>query len=160
MDRLGWFVGLLAIAFFAAGCGVLTVPSAIPDSPHSDSSESSAAVQVPAGARQLIIEVSNTGGRNAALLVGKDVNFPHNDKVGNALPALVPPRASVRVVFTVPLTGGWAIFVNPGPGWGPILTASDLDDCVGLVPIVISVAGDGEPSWSSMARDMPACMNF
>jgi hypothetical protein len=122
--------------------------------------ESPAPIEVPVAARRLIIEVSNNSDRDAVLLVASDegTNFPNVRKVGTARPPLVPPHATINVVFTVPQTGNWAIFVNPSPDYGPLLMGMEFGTCAGLVPIGIRVNADGAPGWSSKNRDAPACM--
>ncbi|MEZ0240572.1 MAG: hypothetical protein ACAH65_07220, partial [Chloroflexota bacterium] len=66
--------------------------------------------------------------------------------VGSAIPDVVPPGATQDVVFTVPPGGGWAIFVNPGPELGPLITSSDVPGgASGRLPVKIGVDANGWP---------------
>jgi hypothetical protein len=60
----------------------------------------------------------------------------------------VAPHATVDVTFDVPAGRTWAIFVNPGPDRGPLITAADVPPgVVGRLPITIGIGPNGEP-WA------------
>jgi hypothetical protein len=122
----------IVIALVMTGCGVLPVDPFNP------------------GARQWIIPVANDSNLPVFLAVAEDEN-PMGNPVGTAQPNTIPPRATVDVVFSVPPTGlGWAIFVNPGPNRGPLITARDVPPGVaGRLPLAISVGPNGDPSVSA-----------
>ena len=95
------------------------------------------------GARELAVSVENQSTRDAHLFVAED-SSPMGELVGTAVPASIPPGASQRVAFTVPDGSGWAIFVNPSPGSGPLITAQDVPmDATGVLPITILVQPGG-----------------
>jgi hypothetical protein len=110
---------------------------------------------VAPGARQWIITVENQSNQPARLSVAEDGPGP-GQLVGTADPAVVPPGATQDVVFTVPQGGGWAIFVNPVPGLGPLILERDVPPGQsGDLPLTIfvnpdgssSVSAPGEPGW-------------
>jgi hypothetical protein len=119
----------IVIALALTGCGLLPVDPLNP------------------GARRWIIPVENRGNLPVFLAVAED-RSPMGNPVGTAQPNTIPPMASVDVVFTVPTDGlDWAIFVNPGPNRGPLVTARDVPPGVaGRLPLAISVGANGEPS--------------
>jgi hypothetical protein len=122
----------IVIALALTGCGILPVDPLNP------------------GARRWIIPVDNQGNLPAFLAVAEDEN-PIGDIVGTAVPNTIPPKTTVDVVFTVPPDGlNWAIFVNPGPNRGPLITAHDVPPGVaGRLPLAISVGPTGDPSVSA-----------
>lgn len=99
------------------------------------------------GSRVWIIPVQNMSGRPAVLAVAKDES-PIGDLVGTARPAVVPAGQTVDVVFTVPPEQqGWAIFVNPSPTLGALITAADVPPGVsGRLPLTVNVDEQGSPS--------------
>jgi hypothetical protein len=101
------------------------------------------------GSRVWIIPVQNMSGRPALLAVAKDES-PMGDLVGTAQPAAIPAGQTVDVTFTVPPDRqGWAIFVNPGPNLGALITAPDVPPGVsGRLPLTITVDQQGNPSVS------------
>jgi hypothetical protein len=117
------------IAFALTGCGILPVDPLNP------------------GTRQWIIPVANESNLPVFLAVAED-SSPMGNPVGNAQPNTIPPKATVDVVFSVPPAGlDWAIFVNPGPNRGPLVTARDVPAGVaGRLPLAIFVDLNGEPS--------------
>ena len=153
---LALVVGLLAIAALSVGCATGSLPSAtLPTAPPAV--VETGPVDPPVGERQLVIEISNHDDQPATVLVGEDREFPDNVPVGNAVPNTLPAYSTVRVLFTVPATDDWAIFLNPGPEQGPVISAFELGDCVGFVPIKISVDFGGGSQVT--AAPLPACMN-
>jgi hypothetical protein len=129
---------MLALALLLAACGT----GALPD-----------AVAMPPGSRQWIINVDNQSGQDAHLLVASDAGQP-GEQVGNATPAIVPPRTKRDVVFSVPPGEAWAIFVSP-MAERALLTAADVPpDVAGRLPIsiVIEPSGDG---FVSLPGDLP-----
>ena len=95
------------------------------------------------GAREWVVSVENQSTRDAHLFVAEDTS-PMGELVGTAVPASIPPGASQRVAFSVPDGPGWAIFVNPSPGSGPLITAQDVPmDATGVLPITIVVQPGG-----------------
>ena len=95
------------------------------------------------GAREWIVSVENQRNRDALLFVAEDT-MPMGELVGTANPAYIPPGASQRVVVTVPEGTGWAIFVNPSPSMGPLITARDVPlDVSGVLPLTIQVQSSG-----------------
>jgi hypothetical protein len=101
------------------------------------------------GSSVWIIPVQNTSGRPAVLAVAKDES-PIGDLVGTAQPAVVPAGQTIDVTFTVPGDRqGWAIFVNPTPNIGALITAPDVPPgATGKLPLTISVDQAGNPSVS------------
>ena len=99
------------------------------------------------GSRVWIIPVQNVSGRPAVLAVAED-GSPMGKIVGTAQPAVVPAGQTVDVTFTVPSTRqGWAVFVNPTPNIGALITASDVPPAAsGRLPLVIMVEEQGSPS--------------
>ncbi len=109
------------------------------------------------GQRQWAVTVDNKSDRPATIYVGEDVNFgdPNWRSVGTVSPSVVAPRTKARVVITPPALGHWAVFVNPGPGRGPMLISQDAPpDFSGELPGIISIDGNGEPGFSAPG-DMP-----
>ncbi len=101
------------------------------------------------GAREWIVNVENQSSRDAYLFVAADES-PMGELVGTALPASIPAGAAIRVVFTVPAGAGWAIFVNPSPSMGPLITSSDVPtDASGALPMTIMVQPGGMASVSA-----------
>jgi hypothetical protein len=121
----------LAVALVLTGCGIAPIDPLNP------------------GARRWIIPVDNQSNLPVVVAVAKDEGFMGR-LVGQAIPNPVPSRTRVDVVFTVPATGlDWAIFVNPGPNRGPLITAGDVPPGrAGRLPLAISVGPDGEPAVS------------
>ena len=105
------------------------------------------------GARVWVIPVQNGSGQPAVLAVAKDES-PMGDLVGAAQPAVVPAGQTIDVTFTVPADRqGWAIFVNPGPNHGPLITAPDVPPEVsGRLPLSIFIGPNGEPSVTVPAQ--------
>lgn len=101
------------------------------------------------GSRVWVIPVQNGSGGPAVLAVAKDES-PMGDLVGTAQPAVVPAGETVDVTFTVPPEPrGWAIFVNPTPQLGALISAADVPPGVsGKLPLTISVDQQGNPSVS------------
>jgi hypothetical protein len=99
------------------------------------------------GPRVWIIPVENMSGRPAVLAVAKD-GSPMGELVGTAQPAVVPAGQTIDVTFTVPTDRqGWAIFVNPSPTLGALITASDVPPGVsGRLPLTVNVDQQGSPS--------------
>ena len=107
---------------------------------------------VAPGSRLWVIPVANSSNRPAVLAVAKDES-PIGEAVGRAEPASVPPGATINVTFTVPAGQGWAIFVNPGPNGGALITSSDVPlHRTGRLPLAISVDGQGNTSVSVPAE--------
>jgi hypothetical protein len=101
------------------------------------------------GSREWIITVQNDSNQPAVLVVAEDMGTP-GQVVGSADPPTVPPRTSMEVAFRVPPGEGWAIFVNPGPGLGPLILAQDVPpNAAGDLPLTMFVAEDGSPSVSA-----------
>jgi hypothetical protein len=101
------------------------------------------------GAREWIVSVENQSTRDAFLFVAMDES-PMGELVGTAVPASVAAGATQRVVFTVPDGSGWAIFVNPSPTAGPLITAQDVPmDASGVLPMTIMVQSSGMPVVSA-----------
>jgi hypothetical protein len=97
------------------------------------------------GAREWTVTVENQSARDAHLFVAQD-SGSLGELVGTAVPASVAPGATQQVVFTVPAGTGWAIFVNPSPIAGPLITAQDVPiDAAGVLPITIHVQTSGTP---------------
>lgn len=103
---------------------------------------------VAPGSRIWVIPVANESNLPAVLAVAK-FEGPMGEAVGRADPATVPPGATIDVTFTVPAGQGWAIFVNPGPNGGALITSSDVPlHRNGRLPLTISVDAQGNPSVS------------
>ena len=103
---------------------------------------------MPAGSREWTIPVENMSAQPVRLFVAED-ELTMGDAVGIAVPDTVAAGASERVTFTVPPGAGWAIFVSPDAGRGPLILAGDVpSDVTGPLPIRISVGPNGEPSVS------------
>ena len=107
---------------------------------------------VAPGSRMWVIPVANSSNRPAVLAVAKD-EVPIGEAVGRADPASVPPGATIDVTFAVPAGRGWAIFVNPGPNGGALITSSDVPpNRNGRLPLAISVDAQGNASVSVPAE--------
>ena len=108
------------------------------------------------GSRVWVIPVQNSSPRPALVAVAED-RSPMGNLVGTAQPATVPAGQTVDVTFTVPADrADWAIFVNPGPKFGPVITTADVPEGLsGRLPITILVDAQGlpgvmvpgEPGW-------------
>jgi hypothetical protein len=99
---------------------------------------------MPPGSRQLVVSVENESERRALLFVAQDEGTM-GDLVGSAAPAMLAAGMTSNVVFTVPPGQGWAIFVNPTRGTGPLVTVQDVPgDASGHVPFTIRIV-DGLP---------------
>lgn len=150
----------MAIAALAVlACEAAIAPAATPTGAPAGAptpAPTPAPAAAPVAGRQLIFPVTNNSDQPAFLLVGEDT-MPVTRAVGAADPAVVPPRSKRMVVFTVPDTRTWAIFVNPGqPNVGALIIAQDVHRCVGRVPIEIMVGGRGDAVWSSPGG--PSCV--
>ena len=134
--RLG--AGWIAVAVLSViGCGAEVAPTE-PEPP----------LNVPLIGRQLAFTVSNQSGRPARLIVGHmgDLRAP----VGIAFPAVIAPRTRQEVVFTVPDTNDWAIWVNPDdPKGGELMGWHDIRRCFGRVALAIEIGPRGDASWSA-----------
>ena len=121
-------VGVLVIAAWVAGCGVVDI-----------------ATPLPPGSRQLVITVDNRSAKPAMIEVAEDAS-QKGPIVGIVSPNPIPPGATVDVVFGIPPTRTWAIFVNAGPDIGPLITAADVPQgALGKLPVKIVVNADGSP---------------
>jgi hypothetical protein len=99
---------------------------------------------MPSGSRQLVVSVENDSERQALLFVAQDEGTM-GELVGTAAPAMLPAGMTSGVVFTVPPGQGWAIFVNPTTGSGPLVVAHDVpEDASGQMPFTIMIV-DGVP---------------
>ena len=98
---------------------------------------------VPPGGRLWVITVVNKSPQLATFVVAQDgpVMGP---AMGTATPNVVPPGTTRDVTFAVPAGEGWAIFVNPRPGQGPLLTPIDVPRATG-----IEIGPDGNAGWLS-----------
>jgi hypothetical protein len=95
------------------------------------------------GAREWIVNVENQSADEAHLFVAADTGAL-GELVGTAVPASVPAGATQAVVFSVPAGSGWAIFVNPSPVSGPLITAQDVPpEAAGALPMTIIVQPGG-----------------
>jgi hypothetical protein len=95
------------------------------------------------GAREWIVSVENQSADEAHLFVATD-SGALGELVGTAVPASVPAGATQAVVFAVPASSGWAIFVNPSPASGPLITSQDVPpEAAGELPITIMVQPGG-----------------
>jgi hypothetical protein len=101
------------------------------------------------GTREWIIPVENMSARPVVVAVAVDAQ-PMGKLVGTAVPAVVPPRTTTEVVFSIPPGDGWAIFVNTGQPGGPLILAADVPpDRAGKLPLTITVDETGTPSVSA-----------
>jgi hypothetical protein len=97
------------------------------------------------GARRLVVKVRNDSGQPATLVVAEGTT-PMGRVIGATTPGIVPPGTTLDVVLAVPSGRDWAIFVNPGPERGPLVTAADVpDDADGPMPFQIGIEADGAP---------------
>lgn len=118
-------MALLLVAFALAGC------------------ESEGLAGPPAEWRSLVVTVGNASPWPATLMVGETGPIMGRP-VGIAVPDVVPPGDTTDVTFGVPSGRNWAIFVNPGPGQEPLVTATDVPlDAVGEMPFSLGIAEDG-----------------
>ncbi|HEY6569664.1 MAG TPA: hypothetical protein VIZ22_05210 [Candidatus Limnocylindrales bacterium] len=121
-------VGALAIASWVAGCGVVDL-----------------ATPLPPGSRRWVITVENQSDRPAIVEVAEDAG-QEGPIVGTVSPNPIPAGATVDVMFGIPPGRGWAIFVNPGPDRGPLITSSDVPPVAqGKLPVKIVIGSDGSP---------------
>ncbi len=95
--------------------------------------------------RQLVIVVNNMTKAPVDLFVAED-GAPMGQAVGTAVPSTIPPMSGQEVVFTVPSHERWAIFVNPGPDGGGLISARDVPpNASGALPFTIWVDEGVEP---------------
>jgi hypothetical protein len=101
------------------------------------------------GGRPITISVHNGSPRPALLLIARD-EMPIQRRVGTANPDSVPPGATIDVTFVIQdESHPWAIFVNPGPSGGALVTSADVPQAFsGKAPVQIDVGLDGQPSVS------------
>jgi len=119
------FVAVLVAAFALAGC------------------ESGGFAGSPAGSRSLVVTVENASPWDATFMVGETVPITGRP-VGTAVPEVVPPGVTADVTFHVPAGLNWSIYVNPGPGQEPQVTASDIPpDAAGKMPFSLGIAENG-----------------
>ena len=108
---------------------------------------------IPDGGRRWVVTVQNDSARPAAVVVAEDDGGAGN-VVGMANPAAVPPGQTIDVVLGIPSGRSWAIFLNPGPQRGPIVTPGDAPaDAVGKMPFTLHVDRNGEVS--ATVPDLP-----
>jgi hypothetical protein len=99
----------------------------------------------PPGSRQLVITVQNLTQAPVGLFVAED-GSPMGQEVGTADPSTIPPGMGRQVVFTVPPDQQWAIFVDPGPDDGGLISARDVPpNANGALPFTIWVDKGVEP---------------
>ena len=121
-------LALLLLALALAGC------------------ESESLAGPPAEWRSLVVTVGNASPWPATLMVGETGETAPitGQPVGIAVPGVVAPGVTTDVTFGVPPGRDWAIFVNPGPGQEPLVTATDVPaDAVGEMPFSLDIAEDG-----------------
>jgi hypothetical protein len=130
MHRRALLIGLVVVATTA--CGIdLWSPAPEP------------------GSREWLIRVDNQSRQEARLVIAE--THPGTGQttgvtVGRVEPSIVPAMTSMDVTFTVPPGDGWAIFVNPEQGHGPVIQAVEVPrDAVGELPISIGVFQDATP---------------
>ena len=111
----------LAVGIVIAGCSALPAPFV--------------------GGDQIVVEVANRSARPATL----SVSAPGDQQrvLGAADPAMVPPGVTMKVRFTVPPQGEWAIWANGGELMGSL----DLQGLRGVLPMGIEIGKDGSLSW-------------
>lgn len=115
----------------------------------------------PTALRMFLVTVDNQSGRLATLVIGTDGMFDGRP-TGTVNPSVLLPGITTDVVLGIPPVSGWAIYVNPGPDWGPAITWRDVPpDASGRMPfsIVVVEAGYGAadvnpPGW--FGRPTPA----
>jgi hypothetical protein len=93
------------------------------------------------GGELIVFDVANHSGRPATLVVAESGDV--SKIVGSVDPAIVPAHTTVKVRFTVPPTGQWAIWANGGELMGRF----DLEGRRGNVPFGIDIGEDSSPSW-------------
>lgn len=98
-----------------------------------------AAGPVPPNARSWTVTVDNRSSEPAALFVADDTLR----LVGSATPNVVPAGATMEVTFLFPVDGG-GIYVNPRPGDGALVFASDIG-----IPGKIVIGAGGGAGWLS-----------
>ncbi len=97
------------------------------------------------GSRQLVIMVNNMTKAPVDLFVAED-GSPMGQEVGTAVPSTIPTMSGREVVFTVPSGERWAIYVNPGPDGGGLISARDVPPTAsGALPFTIWVDEGVEP---------------
>lgn len=97
--------------------------------------------------RHWIVEVENRSARPATLIVAEDTVTGPGQVVGTANPSIVAPSATVVVVLGIPAGGEWALFVNPTPDRGPLMTAMDVpQNAAGRMPFKIIIHTSGTAS--------------
>ena len=150
----------IVIALLATACAASptpsTFPSTSPSAPPSTSPPSTLPRESPTaspGQRVFVVAVDNRSGLPATLVVGDDGMFD-GDPTGTVDPSVLPLGITEDVVLGVPLSEGWAIYVNPGPDKGASITWRDVPpDFSGRMPFSIVVYRDG---WGSAdAREAP-----
>ena len=113
---------------------------------------------MPAGSRELIIDVNNHSDAPAVLEVAGQ-GFGTNEAlmpvgrgrwVGLARPMIVPPNSSQPVSFFVPPDDRWSIYANGGE----LIMEIDVRGHTGKLPISIEIDPTRQPGWTS-PRDWP-----
>lgn len=100
---------------------------------------------IPPGGRLLIIQVENNSSRPALIVVARDLGVA-GPLVGTANPGSIPPGGTVDVRIGIPPGSDWAIYVNPGPQTGPLVTAHDIPPAAtGQMPFRIGIDATGQP---------------
>ena len=101
------------------------------------------------GLRRWVIPVENQSARPVTVVVAEE-GRQKGRTVGTTSPGVVPPGATVDVVFGVPPGRNWAVFVNAGPNIGSLISATDVPPAAqGELPLKITVGLDGNPSVSA-----------
>ena len=100
------------------------------------------------GGRLWTVTVVNNSSKPATLVVAEeDGSGGMGRLVGTATPSVVPPDATMKVIFHLPATGGnrWSIFVNPEPDPAFLVNSSD-------VPAYgeFRIQADGTSGWRSL----------
>jgi hypothetical protein len=98
-----------------------------------------AAGPVPPNAQSWAVTVDNQSTEPAAIFVADDTLR----LIGSATPNVVPAGATMEVTFLFPVDGG-GIYVNPRPGDGALVFASDIG-----IPGKIVILKDGRAGWLS-----------
>jgi galactose oxidase-like protein len=152
----------IALGLLAVACAATPSPmpaTAPPGSPSPAPTEYPTPIP---GQRRFVVAVNNGSGRPATLVVGNDGMF-NGHPTGTVDPSILPPGITEDVILGIPPSDGWAIYVNPGPDWGPSITWRDVPpDAAGRMPFTIVIADDGSgaadanpPGWFGNPSQTP-----
>ena len=137
---------IVAAAVLVLGCGATATPSVTALATPTPTRTATPVVRV------FTVTVNNQSARPATLVIGRDGMFDGHP-TGTVDPSILPPGITEGVVLGIPAADGWAIYINPGPDWGPSITWRDVPpDAAGQMPFSIVVTDAG---WGAADANPP-----